>query len=251
MSAISEVFRTLDNWRHLPAYQLERRVDIFFGLILPEFMEKRFNVSVDTVIPEFPLNKRIICGSDRDQSVRVDFAVFAKGEEENYVFLVELKTDQKTLNRHQLKYMKDAQCAGFYELLRGVKLAAGASPEPRKYAHLIWRLKELGYFEDRCELPKVWAEVSRPVLTNYFQELRVSANSGKTNIGLVVILPNSPDCKMREKIPDGFCCIAFDELKAELKDYSGQLGSGFVKDFLQKMNEWADEIAGMKDPRRN
>ena len=251
MSAMSEVFRTLDNWRHLPAYQLERRVDIFFGLILPEFMKKRFNVSVDTVIPEFPLNKRIICGSDRDQSVRVDFAVFAKGEDGDCVFLVELKTDQKTLKPHQLKLMKRAKCAGFDYLLRGVKSAAVASPEPKKYAHLIWRLKELGYLEDRCELPKVWAEVSKPVLTNYFQQLCVSANSRKTIVGLVVILPKSPGSKMRGKIPDGFCCIAFDELKAELKDYSGPLGSGFVKDFLQKMNEWAEERAGMKDPRRN
>ena len=36
---IERVFKLLDNWRHLPDYQLERRADIFFALFLPEVLK--------------------------------------------------------------------------------------------------------------------------------------------------------------------------------------------------------------------
>lgn len=51
MSATKKVLRQLDEWRHLPDYQLERRVDIFFGMFLPKVIEKRFGVCVKEVIP--------------------------------------------------------------------------------------------------------------------------------------------------------------------------------------------------------
>ena len=36
---IDRIFDLLDGWRHLPAYQLERRADIFFGLFLPDVLD--------------------------------------------------------------------------------------------------------------------------------------------------------------------------------------------------------------------
>ena len=52
-------FNALDEWRHFPAYQLERRVDVFFGLLLPQIVEAEFGWSRNNlcVIPEFPLHK--------------------------------------------------------------------------------------------------------------------------------------------------------------------------------------------------
>lgn len=82
MSAMYELLRQLDEWRHLPDYQLERRVDVFFGMFLPKVIEKRFGVCVDTVVPEFPLRKGTLDpeSSEGNQSVVVDFAVFARGQ---------------------------------------------------------------------------------------------------------------------------------------------------------------------------
>ena len=58
LPTIERVFDLLDAWRHLPAYQLERRADIFFALFLPEVLEKHFNIALNPIlVPEFPIRK--------------------------------------------------------------------------------------------------------------------------------------------------------------------------------------------------
>ena len=70
------VFSLLDQWRHLPAYQLERRADIFFGLFLPHVLDdylRPSELAVDTrLIPEFPLRQQ---GSNR--SDKADYFALA------------------------------------------------------------------------------------------------------------------------------------------------------------------------------
>lgn len=79
------VLMQLDEWRHLPAYQLERRVDVLFGMFLPEILQEQGivpqNSSVE-VIPEFPLHKTRLGMSSKEGnlSVNVDFAVFCWSE---------------------------------------------------------------------------------------------------------------------------------------------------------------------------
>ncbi len=56
MSKISVAFDNLDQWRHLPNYQLERRADIFFSLYLKEVIEEKYHVKLhNQIIPEFPV----------------------------------------------------------------------------------------------------------------------------------------------------------------------------------------------------
>ena len=43
---IDEVFALLDRWRHLPAYQLERRADVFFAAYLHEVVEAETGVAL-------------------------------------------------------------------------------------------------------------------------------------------------------------------------------------------------------------
>jgi hypothetical protein len=38
MEPLNQMFEMLDRWRHLPAYQLERRADILFAIYLPGFL---------------------------------------------------------------------------------------------------------------------------------------------------------------------------------------------------------------------
>lgn len=38
MDRICALFDRMDNWRHLPSYQLERRADLIFSLYLPEVL---------------------------------------------------------------------------------------------------------------------------------------------------------------------------------------------------------------------
>ena len=61
MDALHTVFANLDRWRHFPAYQLERRADIFFSVYLPEALAKVTGVEIDPrMIPEFPLKLDLI-----------------------------------------------------------------------------------------------------------------------------------------------------------------------------------------------
>ena len=53
---INLIFENLDCWRHLPSYQLERRVDMFFSLYLKDILEMHVGRSPVKVIPEFPLH---------------------------------------------------------------------------------------------------------------------------------------------------------------------------------------------------
>lgn len=154
---LCSAFTTLNDWRHLPAYQLERRVDVFFGLLLPEIVEAEFGIERKylEVIPEFPLRKGTLAEfslntgrpdtSEKDnRSTKVDFAVFSRDPKKQRLVIVELKTDNKSIDPDQLKRMEKARNAGLKELLRGVVRCACRSPEKRKYAQLIWKLKKIG-----------------------------------------------------------------------------------------------------------
>ena len=92
---IDRVFDTLEEWRRLPSYQLERRADIFFAMFLTDALEKHIKTELERfVIPELPLRKgtlRTNKGSnDLNRSVKLDYVVFSKDYKR--VFFVELKT---------------------------------------------------------------------------------------------------------------------------------------------------------------
>jgi len=58
---LQTIFRHLDRWRHLPAYQLERRADIFFSAYLKGMLEEFTGTELDgQIIPELPIKRDII-----------------------------------------------------------------------------------------------------------------------------------------------------------------------------------------------
>jgi hypothetical protein len=97
-SLINQIFNNLDDWRHLPAYQLERRADIFFSLYLPEvlFKTKALGLAeIPILIPEFPCRLETVHSIGGNQSFKVDYLAIAKaanGKPAQSVF-VELKTE--------------------------------------------------------------------------------------------------------------------------------------------------------------
>jgi len=57
---LDAVFGNLDRWRHLPAYQLERRVDIFFSVYLKGLLEEVTGVALEEeLLPELPIKVSI------------------------------------------------------------------------------------------------------------------------------------------------------------------------------------------------
>ena len=113
---INEVFSLLNDWRNLPAYQLERRADIFFAVYLKKIFKECFSEDVDKIIPELPVRIGTI-NRDRDtnESIKTDYCVFTKS---NKVYLVELKTDDASIRPEQIKNYCESIKKGFEEIIK-------------------------------------------------------------------------------------------------------------------------------------
>ncbi len=150
---IDGVFSQLDEWRGFPAYQLERRADIYFALFLPFVLKERFELASEPdLIPEFPLRHGTL-GTDatatgkgkigKSQSVKVDYAAVSR--DDGKVFLVELKTDMASKRPAQDAYLQAASKKTFKELVGGVyEIRDAATGEAkRKYTNLIRYLEKI------------------------------------------------------------------------------------------------------------
>ena len=81
----------MDTWRHLPAYQLERRADIFFSIYLPEVLTEKFGAEIEGIVPEFPVHIGTISNIETNKSFKIDYLARAKNSQR--LFFVKFKTD--------------------------------------------------------------------------------------------------------------------------------------------------------------
>ena len=259
MEEISQVLRQLDEWRHLPAYQLERRVDVLFGMFLPTVIESEYGVSPDNcqVLPEFPLHKGKLGKSTNNQSVNVDFAVFFEQRTEKHLCLVELKTDQQSISVSQIETMGCAAKVGVEELLVGVLEAARVSPRPRKYAHLIWKLHEIGCIKlpDAGGFRQMRMDSERPGLLGKKGRLGRLGAADVTEawrdarVDLIEIVPFEPVKKARKEAlaGEGFCTISFEDLAKIIREDRVQpFGKEFAEMFACYLDRWAKVPAGKR-----
>ena len=143
MKHIDELFGNMDEWRHLPAYQLERRADIFFSIYLCDLLQSKFGVEIDRVIPEFPIRIGTIHPEvDINRSFKVDYLAKAKGS--NKVILIELKTDDSSRRTKQDWYLERAKEVGIVKLLYGLREIYHATNSKKKYRCLLDKLRNIG-----------------------------------------------------------------------------------------------------------
>jgi hypothetical protein len=206
MKHINELFDNLDTWRNLPAYQLERRADIFFSVYLSEILSYKFGVNIDGLIPEFPIRK-----PDTNQSFKVDY--LAKAKDINTVYLVELKTDDDSLRPGQDDYLLEAKGIGLARLLDGVFKIYQASISSKKYQYLLERLQEMGF-----------------ITHDNSGAFRIA--QADYNIQIVYIRPNNP--RGQENV------ITFREISKIVERHEDELSLRFSKSLLK----WADTKAG-------
>ena len=146
---IERVFDLLDEWRHLPDYQLERRADVFFALFLPEVLEKvlsKGNSQVNIkrpLIPEFPIrtDKKDKNGKKYKFSKKVDY--FALSRDRERAFLIELKTDMKSIDEGQINFIKSTAQKEIAEIIWDVLAIFQTTKERAKYVHLLANLSQL------------------------------------------------------------------------------------------------------------
>ena len=102
---LAALFDLLDRWRHLPSYRFEPRADAVFGLFLSHALDRHLaprEIVIDPrLIPEFPLGH-----DDSNRSDKADY--FAVSQDRRHAFLVELKTDMRSLRDTQEDYLNRA-----------------------------------------------------------------------------------------------------------------------------------------------
>lgn len=143
MDQINELFDNLDSWRHLPAYQLERRADIFISIYLADILCQHFGVTIDGLIPEFPVRIGTIYENGDNKSFKIDY--LARVKDSNRLYFVELKTDQSSRRDTQDQYLERARQVGFAELLEGLRQIYRATNSKKKYRCLLEELQDLGF----------------------------------------------------------------------------------------------------------
>jgi len=148
MYTIDDVMSRLTEWRDLPSYQLERRVDIFFSLYLSEALQKHFGMPFsEIVIPEFPVHQRLTKAVPPKgaYSDKIDYVVPAA--DKSVVVFVELKTDMESRRVCQDAIMGSVEKCSFEEILAGLVDIARKTKKREKYGYLLDLLKATGYLK--------------------------------------------------------------------------------------------------------
>ena len=144
---LNKLFDLLDDWRKLPAYQLERRADIFFAIHLETIIEKKLKTKIDLIIPEFPIRVGEISAnhSQLNKSFKIDYLTFSKTE--NKVFLIELKTDQSSRRDKQDWYLESAAKIKVKGIIDGLIKIYNATSQKTKYNHLLDKIENIGWIK--------------------------------------------------------------------------------------------------------
>jgi len=212
MSRINAIFDNMDVWRNLPAYQLERRADIFFSIYLPEILSYKFGAKIEGVIPEFPIRVGTIHHAiDINKSFKVDYLAKAGDK----IILVELKTDEGSRRDKQDWYLERAKEVGLAELLDGVRKIYKATNSKKKYEYLLGLLQDFGFIilDEKGTFEIAQADYS---------------------IQIVYIQPNNPD--KQDNV------ITFQEISEMIESHGDELSLRFSKSLLK----WAGTKAGEK-----
>jgi len=138
MTAINKVFDLIEDWKGLPAYKAEPRIDWLVGCYLDQILYARYALRVTAIIPEFPIRVGTIYSNHEntdhaDRSYKVDF--YAKLEDGKNLF-IEFKTDSRSRREKQDAYLIASRECGMEKIVNGVLKIKMVSPYKKKYGHL-------------------------------------------------------------------------------------------------------------------
>ena len=144
-----QYFNMLKDWKLLPAYKVEPRVDSLIGFYLRDFLSDFLKTNIVGIIPEFPIRLGTIKPSHEgsvyaDRSYKVDFLAVANNDK-NY--LVEFKTDSKSRREGQDLYLTETMTLGTESLINGMLKISSVSTYKKKYNHLKEKAISLGLLD--------------------------------------------------------------------------------------------------------
>ena len=196
------------DWKQLPAYKAEPRIDSLIGYFLPEFISEYLNEEIIGIIPELPIRLATVKPkhegtSFADKSYKVDFYLLGKS---GINYLIEFKTDTGSRRGEQDTYLLEAKEIGMKSLVNGILHIASVSSYKKKYGHLLNKMKTIGILN--------------------------SENKYSGNLSEIQIIYVQP-----KQIEDGYRCVDFQWISKWLdKKY----GSGeFESEFAKALKKWA------------
>ncbi len=139
-------FEMLEDWKKLPAYKAEPRIDSLIGYFLPQFIEAYLKIKVAGTIPELPIRLATIKPKHKgtnyaDRSYKVDFLIVGTN---GINYLVEFKSDSGSRRDKQDIYLEEAKSAGTKSIIEGIFKIASVSAYKTKYNHLLEKLASFG-----------------------------------------------------------------------------------------------------------
>lgn len=194
MNPIHDLFDRMDRWRHLPAYQLERRADLFFSLYLPDVVAKHTGVAVDAdIIPELPIRRDLIWPEKPTHaSVKVDYALFAT--DRSTLFLVELKTDDASRRDQQDVYLERCVGLGCRAIVQGIVDITRKTQAYQKYGHLLQALARHGCLRCPAELDQHLWPTPRAGLRRQLDQVEVTVAEQEYAVEILYVQPHGGDC---------------------------------------------------------
>jgi hypothetical protein len=135
-------FEMLIDWKKLPAYKAEPRVDSLIGYYLNSLITDILKIPIEEIIPEFPLRLGTIHPKHNgttyaDRSYKVDFLAIGKN---GINYLVEFKTDHASLRPKQDDYLIKSVDLGSEKIINGAIDISRVSTFKTKYDHLKQKL---------------------------------------------------------------------------------------------------------------
>ena len=242
----------MDSWRHLPAYQLERRADIFFALFLPDVLRKCYSLTeAPILIPEFPIRSPD-GASKKNLSSNADYFALLTSQDKGpaRAVLIELKTDMASKRSASgRKQEKNLICTAERGLRCLVEDALSLSVVDRKkqtrqkYIHLLSELRRLDLI---CyDEGKLYDKAFRPHARGVYsalEEVQLASNICWEQSVLEVMYIQPKKCDKAPPIVLDFCAFATHVVEAEQ-------GSKEIRElFARYLREWACTEAGSPSP---
>lgn len=144
-------FEMMVDWKKLPAYRAEPRIDSFVGYFLPKFIEEYLGDRIVGIIPELPIRlgtiKSKADGKEySDKSYKVDFYLFG---ESGIHYFVEFKTDSGSRREKQDIYLSEAQEVGMAAIVDGIRRISRVTSNryKDKYDHLLDKMTRIGIID--------------------------------------------------------------------------------------------------------
>ena len=143
---INGYFDMLEDWKRLPAYKLEVRIDSFIGFALPKVIESIYGLNPKVIIPELPirlgsLNRKYETKKFANRSYKVDFYIRTECGQNLFI---EFKTDSGSRRDKKDLYLEQIQKAKMKSIVKGIIRIFEVTSYKKKYSHLLEKLQLAG-----------------------------------------------------------------------------------------------------------